>query len=151
MPVALFEHPAITVCRLAQNFPALLSPSPNNIRCYRCLAYQPVSQASTWPHPPGLRRHVCRIPRLDSSIGCGSRERGASPLRMAALRRDLVAQSRSRERPLTARSRHRANTDANRRSTQLDPLDFALGESRLRVTGTRKSTSPKINYNPLQL
>jgi hypothetical protein len=110
MPVALFEHPAITVCRLAQNFPALLSPSQK--RCCRCLAYQPVSQASTWPRPPGLRRHVCRIPRLDSSIGCCSRERGASPLRMAALRRDLVAQSRSRERPLTA---HLAHSRAPRR------------------------------------
>src|ERR1700736_6215639 len=33
----------------------------------------------------------------------------------------------------STRSRHRANTDADRRSTQLDPLDFAFGESRLRV------------------
>src|SRR5580704_4722132 len=41
---------------------------------------------------------------------------------------------RMTRRPLTARSRHRANTDADRRSTQLDPLDFAFGESRLRVT-----------------
>src|SRR6202011_6291741 len=40
------------------------------------------------------------------------------------------------ERLVSARSRHRANTDADRRSTQLDPLDFALGESRLRVTSS---------------
>ena len=32
------------------------------------------------------------------------------------------------QRPLSARSRHRANTDADRRSTQLDPLDFAFGD-----------------------
>jgi hypothetical protein len=59
---------------------------------------------------------------------------------------NLAARSRSREWPESARSRHRANQTLIG-STQLDPFDFAFGESRLRVIsgGAGPSAARQVN------